>query len=79
MKRKRHLLLQFLAWYVQWRGEIEFTKRKSNFSLDFWAIGLSVSNEARSKVTPHGKGYAWAPVLGSFDKLQKVGVFSYLI
>ena len=27
----------------------------------------------------HSKGYAWAPVLGSFDKLRKVGVFSYLI
>ena len=47
--------------------------------LDFPAIGPSVSGEARSKVAPHDKSYAWAPVLGSFDKLRKVGVFSYLI
>ena len=79
MKRKIHLLLHFLAWYVQLRGEIEFTERKSNFSLDFPAIGSSVSDEAKSKVAPHGKGYAWAPILGSFDKLWKVEVFSYLI
>ena len=66
----------FLAWYVQWRGEIEFRKRRSNFSLDFPAIGPSVSGEAISKVASHNKGYAWAPVLGSFNKLRKVGVFS---
>ena len=56
-----------------------FRESVSNFSLDFLAIGPSVSGEARSKVAPHDKGYAWAPVLGSFDKLQKVGVFSYLV
>ena len=51
----------------------------STFSLELPAIGPSVSGEARSKVAPHDKGYAWAPVLRSFDKLQKVGVFSYLV
>ena len=51
----------------------------SNLSLDFSMIGPSVSVEARSKVAPHGKGYAWAPVLGSFDNLRKVGVFSYSV
>ena len=56
-----------------------FRERVSNFSLDFPAIGPLVSDEARSKVAPHGKGYAWAPVLGSFDKLRKVGGFSYLV
>ena len=50
----------------------------STLSLEFSAIRPSVSGEARSKVAPHGKGYAWVPVLGSFDKLRKVGVFSYL-
>ena len=73
-----------------WKGELErekererkegiFRERGSNFSLEFPAIGPSVSGETRSKVTLHGKGYTWAPVLGSFDKLRKVGVFSYLI
>ena len=73
-----------------WEGELErekererkegiFRERGSNFSLDFSAIGSSVSDEVRSKVAPHGKGYAWTPVLGSFEKLWKVGVFSYLV
>ena len=48
-----------------------FRESVSNFSLDFSAIGSSVSGEARSKVAPHGKSYAWAPILGSFDKLLK--------
>ena len=61
------------------RKEWDFRERSSTFSLEFPAIGLSVSGEARSKVSPHGKGYVWVPVLGSFDKLRKVGVFSYLI
>ena len=44
-----------------------FRKKSSTFSLEFPAIGQSVSGEARSKVTPHGKGYAWVSVLWSFD------------
>ena len=48
------------------------------FSLEFPAIGLSVSGEARRKVSPHGKGYVWVSILGSFEKIQEVGVFSYL-
>ena len=50
----------------------------STFSLDFLAIKPAASDETKGKVDPHGKGYAWVPVLWSFDKLQKVGVFSYL-
>ena len=56
-----------------------FRERKSNFSLDFPVFGLSVLVELRSKVVLRYKGYAWAPVLWSFDKLLEVGVFSYLI
>ena len=56
-----------------------FRERSSHFSLKFSAIGPSISGEARSKVSPHGKGYAWVPVLGSFDKLRKVGVFLLLV
>ena len=58
------------------RKEGDFRERSSTFSLEFPAIGLSVSGEARSKVAPHGKGYAWVPVLGSFDKLRKGRGFS---
>ena len=53
------------------RKERDFRERISIFSLEFSAIEQSVSGEARSKVAPHGKGYAWVPVLGTFDKLQK--------
>ena len=49
------------------------------FSLEFLAIGPSVSSKTRSKVAPHGKDYTWVPILGSFDKLRKVEVFSYLV
>ena len=56
-----------------------FRERSSTFSLEFLAIGPSVSGETRSKVAPHRKGYAWIPVLGSFEKLRKVGVFLLLV
>ena len=48
-----------------------FRKRSSTFSLEFPVIGPASSDEARSKVAPHGKDYTWVPVSGSFDKLQK--------
>ena len=54
-------------------------ERSSTFSLDFPAIGPVNSGEARSKVGLRCKGYRWVLVLGSFDKLRKVGVFSYLV
>ena len=46
-------------------------ERKSNFSLDFLVFGQSVLVEPRSKVVLRGKGYAWAPVLGSFDNFKR--------
>ena len=42
-------------------------ERVSNFSLDFPAFGPSVLFGPKSKVVLRGKGYAWAPVLRSFD------------
>ena len=56
-----------------------FRERKSNFSLDFPVFGLSILVGPRRKVVLRGKGYVWASVLWSFDKLREVGVFSYLI
>ena len=61
------------------RKEWDFREKNSTFSLGFPAIGPSVSGESRRKVAPHDKGYTWVPVLWSFEKLQEVGVFSYLI
>ena len=57
-----------------------FRERGSTLSLSFPTIGPASSDEARSKVAPHGKDYTWVPVLWSFDKLQKGrGFFSYLL
>ena len=50
--------------------------RSSHFFLDFPVIGPANAGEARSKVAPHGKDYAWVPVLGHFDKLRKGRGFS---
>ena len=61
------------------KGEEGVRERNSTFSLDFPAIGPSNPGEARGKVDPHCKGYAWVLGLWSFDKLREVGVFSYLI
>ena len=59
------------------RGRI-FRERNSSVSLKFPEIGLSNPGEPRDKVAPYGKSYAWILVLWSFEKLMKVGVFSYL-
>ena len=49
-----------------------------NFSLRSRPIGPSDFFGPRKKVALRGEDYAWAPVLGSFDKLHDVGVLSYL-
>ena len=49
-----------------------------NFSLRSRPIGPSDFFELRRKFALRGEDYAWAPVLGSFDKLREVGVLSYL-
>ena len=49
-----------------------------NFSLRSRPIGQSDFFGPRRKVALRGEDYAWAPVLGSFDKLCEVGVLSYL-
>ena len=46
-------------------------ERSFNFSLDFPAFGPSDRIGLRSKVVLRGKGYAWAPVLGSFDNSKR--------
>ena len=56
-----------------------FREISSTFSLDFQEIGPAVSGGARGKVHPRCKSFTSRLKLGSFDKLQEVGVFSYLV
>ena len=63
---------------VELRFLIFFSERGSDFSLRSRVIGLSDFFGARRKVALCDEDYAWAPVLGSFDKLREVGVLSYL-
>ena len=63
MKKEKNILSSlFGVGFRQWRGEIDFRERKSNFSLDFPAIEPSVPNEPRDKVGLRYKGYAWTPI-----------------
>ena len=54
------------------------SERVSDFSLRSQAIGPSDFFGPRSKAVLHSEGFAWVPLLGSFDKLCEVGVLSYL-
>ena len=51
----------------------------SDFSLKSRAIRPSDFFGPRSKAVLHSEGFAWVPVLGSFNKLREVGVLSYLL
>ena len=52
--------------------------RVSSFSLDLLEIRPSEFIGTRRKAALHIETYAWAPILGVFDKLREVGVSSYL-
>ena len=71
MKKKKRTLLIFGAQNVQWRRVSNSRERSSNFSLDFLTFGSSDRVGPRSKVVLRGEGYAWAPILGSFDKSKR--------
>ena len=51
----------------------DFKERVSTFSLEFPVIGLSVLIETRGEVGQRCKGYAWVPVLWSFEKFGREG------
>ena len=55
-----------------------FRESVCHFSLRSRVIGPSDFFGPRTKTVLHSEGYAWAPVLRSFDKLREVGVLSYL-
>ena len=69
--RKGIAELRFLIFFF-------FSERGSDFSLRSRAIGLSDFFGPKSKAVLCSEGFAWVPVLGSFDKLHEVGVLSYL-
>ena len=54
------------------------SERESSFSLESWEIRSSAVVGTRRKAALRREGFAWAPVLGVFDKLREVGVSSYL-
>ena len=60
------------------RNGVFFRVRRSNFSLESWAIRPSVVFGTRRRTALHGGGFAWVPDLGSFFKLLEVGVSPYL-
>ena len=49
----------------------DFIERVSTFSLEFPVIGQSVLVEKKGKVDLRYKGYAWVPVLWSFDNSRR--------
>ena len=53
------------------RKEESFRVRRSHFSLYFSVISPTNFDEARSKVGLHCNGYAWVPVLWSFDNSER--------
>ena len=67
-----------MGWEEGGKEEESFRERSSTFSLNFSANEPVVSDEARGKVHPCGKSFTLRPKLGSFDKLQEVGVFLLL-
>ena len=72
-KKKKKSIFSFLAWSLAVRGENRVRERKSILSLRSTAFEPSVLVGARGEVGLRCKGYAWVPVLWSFDKLWKIG------
>ena len=62
-----------------WRNENGgFREKVSDFSLDLRQIRPSAVFGTRRRTALRGEGFAWVPDLGSFLKLQQVGVSPYL-
>ena len=55
-----------------------FRERVSSFSLSFCVIRSSAVFGTRRRTALRKEGFAWVPDLGSFLKLQEVGVSPYL-
>ena len=57
---------------------LRFRERMTSFSIDSRLIRSSEFFGTRRKVALRIEAYAWAPILGFFDKLHDVGVSSCL-
>ena len=57
---------------------MSFRERLSDFFLEIQAIRPSAVFGTRRRAALRGEGFAWVPNLGSFLKLQEVGVSPYL-
>ena len=55
-----------------------FREKVSDFPLDLRQIRPSVVFGTRRRTSLRGEGFTWVPDLGSFLKLQEVGVSPYL-
>ena len=86
--RGQVLLTKFsqLVWGEEKRGRDQRKRerkgareREPTFSVGFPTIRPTISSEARRRVDPHSQSFTSRPELRSFDKLQEIGVFSYLI
>ena len=55
-----------------------FREKVSDFSLDLRQIRPSAVFGTRRRTALRGEGFAWVPDLGSFLKLQELGVSPYL-
>ena len=54
-------------------------RKKEREKEDFPAFGKSKFNSSRTKVGARSGIYVWTPKSWSFDKLQEVGYFPYLV
>ena len=57
----------------------DFRERSTSFSLGYLAVQPSAAFSTRGRNALRGGGFAWVPDLGSFFKLQEVGVSPYLV
>ena len=77
-RQKRELKNQGEAVAGETKKNGGFRERRTSFSLEIRAIRPSAVFGTRRKAALRGEGFAWVPDLGSFLKLQEVGVSSYL-
>ena len=57
---------------------VVFRERVFDFSLEMRTIRPLADFGTRRRTALRGEGFAWVPDLGSFFKLQEVGVSPYL-
>ena len=71
IKTKQDLIFSILLETDSEGGETGFREKKCDFSLDFSEFGPSILVGPRRKVDLRYKGYAWTPILWSFDNSKR--------